>query len=487
MRFLKILLVLGMLFGGVFAGVAVPDWSVSQESFRSGASGVISMAVSNPTTYQISTIGMTIFSPPEVSISGPSTIVDLSAGAMTSVALPFKVSSDASSGIYLVEIRFSGYEERTDRREYVTNSIAIPITVVDAPEFTLTTDTQLIGGIDQVVMTIENKGGIAKNVRVKIGDSSDVALFGTNELFVSQITGSEELGMTLDSRNAEDGPIDLPVSITYEDELGIEHTGIEYVRITIKKERLDVTFLQKSNVITRQEGTLTLEVANDGTETLEDVRITFDDENLRLKYENELEVGSIAAGSSATVSAVVFADYSPGLNLVPATITWEEENVDKTQSVNIPLTISSDVEVGVYLEAKPAPLTMGGEHTISVLVSNLGSYGIDNVEVGMESEVLQMLDISTERYIGSLDNDDFSTVQFKVRVDAMAPGSYPMDVTITYRDKSGEWKSTSIEQNVEIYAPSAEGGTELCIAVPVVLAIGAGVWWFKFRKKPEKR
>ncbi|MFH1394177.1 MAG: hypothetical protein ABII71_01795 [Candidatus Micrarchaeota archaeon] len=487
MRLLKLLLIFGVLIGGVFAGIAVPDWDVSQESFRSGGSGIITMTLSNPTTYQISTIGMTIYSPPEVSVSGPSTIVDLGAGATTSVSLPFRVSSGAKSGIYLVEIRFSGYEERTDRREYITNSVAIPVTVVDAPEFTLTTDTHLIGGIDTVGLTVDNKGGIARNVKLKIGEGSEVALFGTNEIFISQITGSEEVLLTLDSRNAVDGPTDLPVSITYEDELGLEHSTTEYVRITIKKERLDVTFLQKGSLITRQEGTLTLEVVNDGTETLNDVRISFDETNLRLKFKNELEVGNIAPGSSATVSAVVFADYTPGLNLVPATVTWVEENVDKTESVNIPMTISSDVEVGVYLEAKPAPLTAGGEHTISVLVSNLGSYGIDNVEVGMESDSLQMLDISTKRYIGSLENDDFSTVQFKVKVTALTPGSYPLDITITYRDKSGEWKSTSVEQSIEVYGPNVEGPSDLCIAIPLVLAIGAGVWWFKFRKKPEKR
>ena len=44
-------------------------------------------------------------------------------------------------------------------------------------------------------------------------------------------------------------------------------------------------------------------------------------------------------------------------------------------------------------EAKPVPLVLNGQHTISVLVSNLGSYRIDNVDVSVSSPALSSLDI----------------------------------------------------------------------------------------------
>lgn len=483
MRMLSVLLMVGILAGSVFAGVTVPDWDVSQDSFRSGASGVITMTVTNSGEYRMSSIGMTIRSPPEITITGPGTIVDLGVGGSTTVALPFKVKADAASGIYLVEVRFAGFEVVPGGDKVAVSSVAVPITVVDEPELTLTVDKQVVSGIDEVTLTIENQGGLAKNLRVRVGDSSEVAMLGTNELFVNELAGETSLAMVLDSRDADDGPLDLPVMLSYEDELGISHEETNYIRMTVKKERLDLTFVQESALITREEGTLTLTVTNGGSEALEDVRISFEDSNIRLKGRNEIAFGNVPAGGSSTQSAAVIADYTPGLNRVAATVMWVDENVEKTESASIPLTITSDAEVGVYLEAKPAPLTVGTEHTISVLVSNLGSYGIDNVEVSIESEALQMLDISADRYIGSLQNDDFSTVQFKAKVISAEPGEYPLDVSVTYRDKSGEWKTANLERSIEVYSPVAQGGVDPVLCIPVLAAGAGAVWYFKLRKK----
>jgi hypothetical protein len=125
---------------------------------------------------------------------------------------------------------------------------------------------------------------------------------------------------------------------------------------------------------------------------------------------------------------------------------------------------------------------MGGEHTISVLVSNLGSYSIENVDVSLSSPALRSKDISDIQYIGGLQRDDFSTVQFLMEVNATGPGTHPVDIEINYRDLSGEWKSKSLEQSISVYNGTVEEES------PLPLLLGAGivvvlVWWFKFRKK----
>jgi hypothetical protein len=149
------------------------------------------------------------------------------------------------------------------------------------------------------------------------------------------------------------------------------------------------------------------------------------------------------------------------------------------------LTISSDADVAVYLEAKPTPLYAGQEHTISVLVSNLGSYAIDNVDVEFNSDSLQSIDISDSQYIGSLNNDDFSTVQFKVRVDTVPEGEYPITLTINYRDKSGEWQSKTITEYVNIYTQPVSDGSGFFMLGAVVVLAALG-WFFFIRKKPAK-
>ena len=182
------------------------------------------------------------------------------------------------------------------------------------------------------------------------------------------------------------------------------------------------------------------------------------------------------------MSAVVFATYSPGLNYVPAKITWVEKDIEKEETKSIPLTITSDADVAVYVEAKPAPLQTGAEHTLSVLVSNLGSYEISNVEVEMDSDALKNIDVSNKQYIGNLANDDFSTVQFKVKTTS-SPGNYTMKIKVNYRDTSGEWKSKTIIQPIIIYEAEKQSNGQIYLLVGGLIAIAVVIWYFFIRKK----
>ena len=155
--------------------------------------------------------------------------------------------------------------------------------------------------------------------------------------------------------------------------------------------------------------------------------------------------------------------------------------MQKDGNRQVPITITSDGDVAVYLEAKPLPLTLGGEHTISALVSNLGSYNIENVDVMIESPALRSRDISDTQYIGGLQNDDFSTVQFQMAVNATSDGTYPVDITVNYRDQSGEWKSRTITHSISVYGMQSSGDSPLPLLFGVAV-IAVAVWYFKFRK-----
>jgi hypothetical protein len=300
---------------------------------------------------------------------------------------------------------------------------------------------------------------------------------------VGTVEGEKSVALMLDSRDAENGPIDMTLSISYQDGLGIAHEAESILRMTVRKENLDIRFLQSGQIITRQDGSLLLTLQNDGQEDLEDVRLILDGSGLLLEGSNEMRFGDVPAGSSADGEADVFAELEPGLNLVDAMLSYVEKNVEKTESRKVPITVTSDADVGVYLEAKPLPLTIGQEHTVSVLVSNLGSYAIDNVAVEFESDALESLDISSEQYIGSLNNDDFSTVQFKVRVASLEEGDYPVTIRVDYRDRSGEWGTKTLTKTVSIHAVSGNG---FDMTLPILLIAGAvAVWWFRFRKKPQ--
>lgn len=486
------ILALLLMSGYVFAGLTITNYEISGESFKPGSRGTVTVYVSNPSACSIpgtceadhglSGVAASLYPPPGITMDTRADIGDMSVGSSSFISLPFAVNSNAKSGIYRLDVRFYAFGETAEIR-YTT----IPITVAYLPEFTLTPDNDILSGIDGIDLIIANNGGTARNVKLTVmEDTAGVVLFGTNDVYIGDLEDTTNVAVNLDSRSAADGPVDVPFVITYEDEIGVSHEETAYVRMTVKKEKLDVTFSQSTDIYTRKDSMLTLSIQNNGDEEISDVKLSFIDNTVRLKNKNELDFGDISPGAESSDSGSVFITTTPGLNLIPAKITWVERNVQKEQDINVPLTITSDADVGVYIETKPAPLMAGQEHTLSVLVSNLGSYRIDNVDVEIDSDVLSSLDITSKQYIGSLENDDFSTVQFKTQISPFViPGDYSMNVKITYRDQSGDWVTKRVTQPIEIHSmPAQDSGLIFYIIGAIVIAVV--VWYFFFRKKKKK-
>jgi hypothetical protein len=225
-------------------------------------------------------------------------------------------------------------------------------------------------------------------------------------------------------------------------------------------------------------------VTNSG-DPVEDLQLTFSSSSVVLRGINKVEVGSLAKGESKTISVPLVANLPPGTNSVQASLSWAEQGENREGTITIPLSVKSDSEVGVFLEANPTPLVAGGQHTLSVTVSNLGSYSIQGVTVDFESDALTLLTVQPEQYIGGLDKDDFSSVQYKVQVGNLAPGNYDATVKVSYKDASGARITETKPVVIRIDAPAQTGdGTGTILLLLAVVAV-AGYWYFKMRKKPK--
>jgi len=481
----KVLFALVLLAGMVSAGISVTGFTVSKDSFKPGEVGIATVTLANPAgNARVSGLTMSINNPPEITVTSAPALADIESGGSAVVSIPMKLKPDARPGIYLLNVIFTGFsqESGTGAQLPTTNTVSIPVTVVNPPILSFATSTQVLGGVQAVPLAITNNGGAARNLRISIPAASSVSLYSTSQVYVGDATVPQVVNVTLDARNASDGAVDIPLTVSYDDELGISHTDNSTLHLTVKNELLDLRFNQLQPLVTRQDGTLSLQVTNNGQASLSDVRISFINDSLRLKDRNEMVVGDLAPGAVQTVSAAVYPDLAPGLTLVRASISWVEGDIRKEQQLNIPLTVASDADVSVYLDSTPSPLTSGQEHTISVLVSNVGSYGIDNVDVGINSSAFESLDITPRQYIGSLAKDDFSTVQFKVRVGA-APGDYPIDINVRYRDASGIWVSKDIDQVASVKGAASGNGSALYLVVGAVVIAALAVWYFRLRKK----
>ncbi|MFN7991419.1 MAG: LPXTG cell wall anchor domain-containing protein [Candidatus Micrarchaeia archaeon] len=478
-----VLLVLGLSF----AGLSVSNYSLTKGVYKPGEPGVATITVSNPTgDQQVSGITLTIDAPPELAITSSPQLADISAGGSAVLSIPFKIRQDAKPGVYLLSAVFKGFQSGggTGLSQSTVNTVSVPVTVVNEPELSFSVDKTLLTGIDLVVLTINNNGGSAKNVKLSI--PSDVSLFGADKLYLGTISGQNKTLLELDSRNAADGPASVVLRLDYEDEIGLSHVENFTLRMTVRNEKLNLRFDQEGEVVTGKESNITLQIHNDGSGSLKDVRLVFLNNSIRLKDQNELKFGDIGPGQSASASAVITTDLPPGSNAVESQLSYIEKDVQKQESIKVPIAVTSDADVGVYLEAKPLPLTVGSQHTLSVLVSNLGTYKIDSVDVSVSSPALRPLDISEKQYIGGLQSDDFSTVQFQTSVNATGEGDYPIRITVTYRDPSGEWKHKNIDRTITVYQQTAKENGTFPVIVGLVAFGGLLIWFFRFRKKHQQ-
>lgn len=469
------------------AAISITGYSLSQNSYVPGTDGYVTITIANPSSASsdaMTAVSVSITSPAEITMASQENVGDIEALGTRMVTLPFKIKPDATSGFYSINIKVGGFSKNptAGSQSYYSTSISVPVKVVQLPIFSISSDQNILTGVDKVQFKITNNGGPVRDATIAINGSSGIGMLGGTQIYLGEIKGEKDFEAMIDSRNANDGPAEVPFVITYKDALGTTHEEVKKIRMTVKKEQLDLLFVQESEIITKKESKLVLKVKNNGKEKIGDLKIYFTDPSIRIKDSDSLSYGDLQPGEEKTAEAVVFATYSPGLNRIPAKISWVEKDIDKEESKNIPMTITSDADVSVYVEAKPAPLTTKTEHTISVLVSNFGSYEINNVEVEMDSDALQNIDVSNKQYIGNLATDDFSTVQFKVRTGAVA-GNYDMKIKVNYRDASGEWKTKTITQPIKIYESTKQNGSEIYLLLGGAVVVAVLVWYFFIRKK----
>ncbi len=493
---MKYALVALLMLGYAFAGLAVSGFTVSPESVEPGGSGYITFTLSNPSaTDTVSLVTAEVSSADALGANRDFAVGDIEQLSSTVLTVPFQSSPTLASGIYTIEVKAKGTTKtyitnpatgvsRIDNQQ-VEKIATIPIKVVKAPILSLSLSSESLEDMTSETITISNSGGKVTNLRAVITNSG-IGFLNQDELYFGAVNASAQKTATIDARGAADGATKLSIQLTYNDEIGDVHTETKDISISVKKAVGDFTFSQQAPIVTGKDETLALTVTNSG-DPVSDLQLSFSDPNVVLRGENKVDIGSIGAGETKTVQIPVVANLPPGTDNVQTSLTWTEKGENREGMITLPMSVKSDSEVGVYLEANPTPLVAGGEHTLSVTVSNLGSYAIQGTTVELSSGAFQLLTVQPEQYIGGLQKDDFSSVQYKIRVNNVQPGDYNATVTVHYKDASGRQMAETKPLTISVSAPvqQADGTGTLLILGAVVLAVG--YWYFRMRKKPSPK
>ena len=480
-----------------FPTLSVGQPSVTPASVKPGETGIITVSITNSlsstsTTSSGTTTSTTsalndvqvFFSAVEgivFTANSPIVVGTISSGSIIPVSIPFKVTPNAKGGTVGVPLYVS------EKDNPALKTVVAVISVSNPAVLTISSDKQTIFSADTVKLTITNNGGTAGRATLSIPDGSGFALIGASSIYLGALSNSTTVDVPIDASQADAGINNVPFLFSYQQEGGSEVNVTKYLSLSVKKESEDLVFTQVGKVIASQDNNVEIKVKNNG-KALSNFRIFWADSELKAKESNQARLGDLPAGGTADAVFLVRADAAPGVHDASLKIAWTDAGVDKEETLTVPIVVTSDADVAIFVDAKPAPIVSGGEHTLSVLVSNIGSYKILNVEVEIaDSPDFQVLNAQKTQYIGGLEADDFSTVQYKVRFNKVASGSYPLTIKVKYKDQSGIWVNKDSELQINVRSPEdvapANGGNGaiLPIAGLVVLA-GAGYWYFRMRR-----
>lgn len=489
MKLVLIFLILVSIGGIIFAPLSVESYELVPSSLKPGQEGSIKIVLKNvqPSAaatvlksvediniYYVAATGL------EFKANPPLRVGTLEGGSTAIATFPIRVLPTARGGILAPSFTIK-------QREGTEQILTVPIRVVNPAILTLAVDKQTIQNTAILNMTITNDGGIAGKLTIRLNDTSRFSFIGTDQVFVGHVPNTTSVLINVDARNAAEGINIIPFIVIYDEEGGDTQTKLKEVSINVKKEKLDMVFTQTAPLVTSKEDVLSLTVRNTGR-TLQDFRFVLTDGNIQAKESKEVKLGDFLTGEQREIRMNVFANVQPGVRNVGIKLKWIEEDVQKEEDDTIQMTVSSDADIGIFIDSKPVPLVVNGDHTLSVLVSNIGSYKIENVEVALqENDAIEIMNPQKTQYIGGLESDDFSTVQYKIRVKRIPAGSYPLEIHVRYKDQSGIWVEKGITTDLIIRASDdasrKESSTLLIYLLAAAVAAVAGYWLYRKRKK----
>jgi hypothetical protein len=142
---------------------------------------------------------------------------------------------------------------------------------------------------------------------------------------------------------------------------------------------------------------------------------------------------------------IVLPDTSSGIYKIPIQISYKNnasENVTKNQIIS--LIVNSKPELKVSLEDS-VTIIKGQENKISVRIVNSGLADVKFVYVSLNNiGGIQVLS-EKEQYIGSINSDDFDSVNYRIYVSTGISNDISLPVTIKYRDATNkEFEETKI-------------------------------------------
>lgn len=443
---------------------------------------------------------------------------DIGPGSSTITALPFHIPDGYEGGVIIIYLRISCQDSSGIHTTYASIPVSISgrndvsANVLDASPSEIYPGDSL-----SVKLSLKDIGGNdISDVAIEPYPDSGFFLNGTSAIQLGEMKDGEERNVSLAlvlSSPSSYGRQMVPILLTYEDALHNRANETVYagpIGIMRSNTKWALSLSPATPVEIGSGAVFSLSIKNRGADPDSAV----------------VDIGSGNEFMPLGSSKIYFDNVGPG----------ETRNTNVTIGISpsaaagyydLPVSILSGNDqswngsVGVLVQATPEltisngqTLTPGSEAKVSIKIANTGNSAIRSAYVSVEPKANSGLRVtaSATEFIGTLNVDDSYTAQPTVSAP-YATGSYPLLVTVTFRDSMNQEKIVTKELDIVVgsstdassagssgnmnggpgqFSRNSSSGIRVfgidiipIAAIAVVLGLAYFVWIKKFRRKKE--
>ncbi|MFC1769030.1 COG1361 S-layer family protein [Nanoarchaeota archaeon] len=209
---------------------------------------------------------------------------------------------------------------------------------------------------------------------------------------------------------------------------------------------------------------------------------------------NEKTLEMLNPGETEIIEFKLIADPDAEANIykVPILITYADELANNyTSDIIVGLIIGETPDLVVNLEESAVKMR-GMSGMVSIKLINKGTNDIKFCYVTLEeSDDFEILSPS-EVYVGSVDSDDYETVDFNIFVDS-EESVVPLPLEITYKDANNKDYNTKVDVDLRLFSAEEakklglQGSSLLIGIIIVIIIVVVGIFVYRrfFRKKKK--
>jgi hypothetical protein len=425
----------------------VTDYSVVPEKLYPDSTGQLQVTIKN--SGDETATGTKVYYNYKIDERWDIYVGEIGAGSEAITTIPFKVPSSVTSGVVVVKLDLY-YRDEGDSIK--TSSVSIPLTVsqhqiLEVNTVSMDRTSVQKGESFSVELEMVNTGGTMNNVIISTPDNSSFILKGTTQQRVGSIPSNSSIDVTvslISSSSTETGKYAIPLEVTYQDSLQNEVSETVYigpVNIVESSTQYRIYFEPVTKTEVGAQAEYKLSIKNLGTEA-QTLTATIGDNDVFTPIGSaEIYFDDIMPGETQTKVIMLGVDSSTssGYYILPISISKDGELFEHEVGVVVEatpdITLTSETTMATTTSEDGTVSVMGGNMQTTIRIANSGNTPIRSVYIVAESTDEVMVVDTPDKFIGTLNVDDFGTFSTSVMITGTCEDGCSLPVTITFKDE----------------------------------------------------